>query len=252
MKIAVCIATYNGERYIKDQLDSIACQTIKPDLVVISDDNSCDETFNICKKYKLLNIHLVKNNFRKGYSGNFKSALINLPDDIDIVFFSDQDDVWFPHKIELHIDLYNMNTDFECIYNDVSIVNEFLEGRFISKMFNTLLETSDIKYYVMGCACSFKFQIIKDFINYDPEIVTHDNYVSYFFNKRDSVFYSNVVLQYYRRHEKNTSNVLSNKIGYINIFDKIFNYLKMINFYSYLKRKRKILKMRKYLKSLDF
>ena len=96
--ISVCIATYNGERYIKEQLDSILIQLEKDDEIIISDDGSMDETLKIIEMYDDKRIKVFSNQRTKGYTYNFENALLHASG--DYIFLSDQDDVWVDNKVQ--------------------------------------------------------------------------------------------------------------------------------------------------------
>ena len=96
--ISVCIATYNGEKYIKQQLLSILKQIKVNDEIIISDDHSTDKTFNIIKSFNDTRIKFFLNNKGKGYTRNFENALEKAHG--DIIFLSDQDDIWIDNKVE--------------------------------------------------------------------------------------------------------------------------------------------------------
>jgi len=98
----VAVTTYNGAKYLLRQLDSIRLQTCAPDRVVICDDASGDESCALAAAY--IEQHglqdswmLVRNPANLGYTRNFFRAISLL--DTDLIFFSDQDDVWYPEKI---------------------------------------------------------------------------------------------------------------------------------------------------------
>lgn len=96
MKVSICIATYNGEKYIKEQLESILSQISLRDEVIISDDGSTDSTLEIIKNFKDPRITILQNTGKKGYTPNFQNALKHSSG--DYIFLSDQDDVWLPNK----------------------------------------------------------------------------------------------------------------------------------------------------------
>jgi glycosyltransferase involved in cell wall biosynthesis len=97
--ITVCIATFNGEKYIKEQLDSILSQIGLNDEIVISDDHSKDKTLNIIGSYNDKRIKIFINKNKKGYSKNFENAINNANG--DIIFICDQDDVWMENKVKV-------------------------------------------------------------------------------------------------------------------------------------------------------
>lgn len=105
--ISVCIASYNGEKYIKEQLSTILSQLDNEDEIVISDDGSTDRTMEIIASFQDSRIRILNHKpalVRKHYnvlnrvSRNFENALLNCRG--DIIFLSDQDDVWLPNKVE--------------------------------------------------------------------------------------------------------------------------------------------------------
>ena len=92
------MATYNGQEYVKEQIDSILCQLGKDDELVISDDHSVDQTQHIIETYTDPRIRFYENELAKGVTHNFENALKKSKG--DIIFLSDQDDVWYPNKIK--------------------------------------------------------------------------------------------------------------------------------------------------------
>ena len=94
---SVCLASYNGELFIRDQIQSILSQINFDDELVISDDGSKDKTIEIIKSFKDSRIKLIYNKSgRHGYTANFENAINYCKG--DIIFFSDQDDVWLNTK----------------------------------------------------------------------------------------------------------------------------------------------------------
>jgi len=101
MRISIALATYNGEIYLSQQLDSFVVQTRMPDELVITDDCSTDNSLKICKKFAEtapFDVFIYENESNLGYCGNFNRALSKTTG--SLVFLSDQDDVWFPEKIK--------------------------------------------------------------------------------------------------------------------------------------------------------
>ena len=100
MRISVAMATHNGERYLRDQLESIARQSRQPDEVVISDDRSSDSTLAVAEVFARrapFEVIIVRNAETGGYGENFLRATEHCSG--DLIAFSDQDDVWHVDKL---------------------------------------------------------------------------------------------------------------------------------------------------------
>lgn len=124
MKVSIVVATYNGEKYLEEQLNSFVNQTIMPDEIVISDDNSSDSTVDICNKFKNRNsieVKIFNNDNYHGVTGNFENAAKNATG--DIVFFSDQDDVWYENKIEETLKAFQNHPKCIGVFSDVNCVD---------------------------------------------------------------------------------------------------------------------------------
>ena len=102
LSLSIALASYNGERYIAEQLDSIARQTRLPDELIISDDASGDATPAIALDFARqapFPVKVLQNSERAGSTRNFEIAIRACTG--DIIFLCDQDDVWYPNKISL-------------------------------------------------------------------------------------------------------------------------------------------------------
>jgi glycosyltransferase involved in cell wall biosynthesis len=114
-KISVCIATYNGEKYIRQQLGSILCQIGESDEIIISDDSSSDRTVEIIKTFDDKRIRLLENNRFHSPAYNFENALEKATG--DIIFLSDQADIW----LEVMVGLLQQ---YDLVVSDCIIINE--------------------------------------------------------------------------------------------------------------------------------
>ncbi|SUO89530.1 glycosyltransferase [Streptococcus uberis] len=126
IRTAVLMATYNGQHFIEKQLDSIRCQTLKPDYVLLRDDGSTDETIKVVndyiQKHELLGWSIKKNDKNLGWRLNFRELLNDAMSlDVDIVFFSDQDDVWYLNKNKRQVTIMEENPQIELLSADVDI-----------------------------------------------------------------------------------------------------------------------------------
>lgn len=102
MRIAVCLASYNGEKFIRAQLVSILAELGPDDLVIVSDDGSSDGTLCVVRAFGDPRIKLICNSVNLGYIKNFESAASKA--DADFIFFSDQDDLWVHGRVNKMID----------------------------------------------------------------------------------------------------------------------------------------------------
>ena len=128
MKVSLVMAVYNGEKYLIEQLDSIRKQTYLIDEVILIDDVSTDNSYELIHQYidgyKLINWKLIKNENNLGYRKNFKKGLEIV--DGDIIFLSDQDDRWHLNKIEVMVEkmsqsnILSLASSFNFMDQDVS------------------------------------------------------------------------------------------------------------------------------------
>jgi len=118
MKISVCMATYQGERYLKEQVESILSQLKPDDELVVSDDGSTDGTLRVLDEFADARIRVFSNPTNLGYSKNFESALRRATG--DIIFIADQDDVWLPDKVATMSQALELH---DLVVSDVAIVD---------------------------------------------------------------------------------------------------------------------------------
>ncbi len=201
--ISVCIATYNGEKFIKEQLDSILLQLEKNDEIIISDDGSSDKTLEIIKSFNDDRIIIFRNAF-KNLVLNFEFALKQAKG--DYIFLSDQDDVWLPNKITVckeYLKSYSVvvsnckvvNQDLQVINNSFFDLNNSKKGLF----------SNFVKNSYLGCCLAFRKEVLYTALPFPKSIPMHDIWIGFiaelFFKSK---FISEPLLLY-RRHGKNES-----------------------------------------------
>ena len=180
VNISVAMATYNGEKYLKQQLDTIALQTYLPCELVVCDDGSLDSTVNIVQDFSLtapFPVRLYVNENNLGFANNFlKCASLC---DGEWIAFCDQDDIWLPNKLASMKNIIDKSTkDLVLIYHAAELVNEKLEslGRvlpLIKKDSVTPVFGHSGFWFVGGCVMCFKSVLIND-MNFD--LRPRDNY----------------------------------------------------------------------------
>ncbi|MCR4829135.1 MAG: glycosyltransferase [Bacteroidales bacterium] len=123
--ISVAICTYNGEKFVNRQLESIANQTLPVDEIVICDDKSTDSTVQIIETFASRNpnilVRLIINEDNLGVRMNFEKAL-NLCKG-DIKFLSDQDDIWFPNKVETFYEYFNTHPQKKVVFSNATLID---------------------------------------------------------------------------------------------------------------------------------
>lgn len=218
--ISVCIATYNGEKYIKEQLDSILCQLSIVDEVIISDDNSSDSTLDIIQNYNDSRIKIFKNK-GQGLIENFENALLNSSG--DYIFLSDQDDIWVENKVT------ECRNDFEkgyqLILSDCSVFDSESETVIHDSFFefnnsqkgivNNLVNNSYI-----GCCMAFKKELKGKILPFPKHVPMHDSWIGINAELYFSVKFNQKKLISYRKHSKNVSDTGSG-ISKYSFFKKV-------------------------------
>lgn len=202
MKISVCVATYNGELYIKEQLDSILMQLSYDDEVIISDDSSIDKTLEIIQEIDDRRISIYKDNLFKSPIYNFENALYHSSG--DIIVLSDQDDVWLPYKIEVIKATIKKHL---LIFSNAMVVNQYLEERtaLYSNSNQTGLFRNIVKNRYVGATIAFKRELLEVALPFPKEISMHDQWLGLLAEIYGSTYYIDIPLIYYRRHEANAS-----------------------------------------------
>lgn len=221
--IAVILATYNGEKYLKQQIDSILNQTYQNIKIYIGDDDSNDSTIDIIKAYKSLypdKIKYYQNATNMGFVKNFEKLLQIAKE--DYIAFSDQDDIWLPCKLEEQINKIKeiekkSNLPIMC-HSDLTMMDEnqnVICKSFFSFKKYKLKPEKDLGHILGPCGVMGNTMMInralKDIILPFPEgIDFHDYYIAAIcelFGERVT-FYKSLVL--YRIHQDNVSNSSEN------------------------------------------
>jgi len=208
MKISVCMTTYNGSQYVEKQILSILPQLSDNDELVIVDDCSTDQTVDIIKKINDSRIKLFQNERNLGVIKNFEKSIKN--SNGDIIFLSDQDDIWMPNKIKEiinifmnEIDITLVTTDSEIIdENDVVTTDSFYQtrGDFVYGIIPHL-----IKPRFHGCTLAFKVEMLEIFLPFPRDIPMHDIWIGIVNEIYGKTFYIDKPLVKYRRHSNNVS-----------------------------------------------
>ena len=221
--ISVCMATYNGERFLKEQIDSIIVQLSPEDELVISDDHSADTTCEIIRSYKDERIKFYVNELAKGVTHNFENALLHSKG--EIIFLADQDDVWLPGKIKELSD-FLVQGNYDVVTNDCALTNSNLE--IIQQSYYAEKSPIDksvfgnfVKDLWLGSCMAFKRKVLVATLPFPKKVAAHDLWMALYSQLHFKCGYYPKVLQLYRRHENTVSfagakstNKLAYKINY--------------------------------------
>ena len=202
--ISVCVATYNGGKYIKEQISSILLQLREDDEIVISDDGSKDDTIRILESFNDERIKVYHNQGKHGVVPNFENALKHSMG--DVIFFSDQDDIWDENKVEKCLVALN---DADLVVHNSKVVFEdgsYPEGDFFqlrhsgSGYWKNLFKNSFV-----GSCMAFKKEVKDYVLPFPKHILWHDMWIGLMVEKHGHTKFINDQLLYYRRHGDNAS-----------------------------------------------
>ena len=229
-KIDVLLATYNGEKYLKEQIDSILNQTYQNIHLIISDDCSKDETQKILKEYKekddRITVYIQEQNL--GYIKNFEFLLEKV--ESDYYMLSDQDDVWLPEKIEKSMQtLKEKNADL--VFGDLEVVDENLKTIYPS--------FGDFT----GCTILSKKKFIKDILPVpsNSKFVPHDYWMALMVALRGKLAYMPEKYIKYRQHGNNQigTDKISHKFKKLDQVRELFINVKLGVFGTYVENNDK-------------
>ncbi len=213
MTISIAMATYNGEKFILEQLESFTNQTVLPNELVITDDCSTDNTLEIINTFKEKAPFIVRvysNETNLGYIQNFNKAMQLCTN--DLIFLSDQDDVWFPTKIEYMLNLAVQNTDKDLFMIDTELVDENLKKSGLTKQGQIRSLGWKESTFVMGCCIAAKKSYLDLVLPIPKRFPGHDNWIVNMADILDLRYIDSSIQQYYRIHGKNTSTNRANRL----------------------------------------
>lgn len=209
--ISVAMATYNGARWLRAQLDSFAGQTRLPDELVVTDDGSTDDTAEVVAAFAAtapFPVRFVRNPERLGFNGNFAHA-IGLTEG-DLVFISDQDDSWYPDKIARVAALIKTNPGCLCVVNDQAIADA--QGRETggTVLANVRALGRPDTWYGPGCCTAFSRALMPVLAPMAGNVVQYDHWINALAEAMGVRRILDAPLQMYRRHGDNaTGSVLA-------------------------------------------
>lgn len=221
-RVSVALATYNGEAYIEQQMDSILRQTRKVDEIIVYDDASTDQTLAKVKQYQFQDdvvVHIFSQDHNVGYIENFAKALKMTNG--DIIFLCDQDDIWECKKVEKIMSVFEKNPNIQCVASaftyidqDGKEIEEEDKGNNHNLCWNKvelhdaqLIPFDEILYHniSMGCTMAFRTSIKDTYLKRTNHKAAHDWELNLIASLENGLIFYNEPLIQYRIHEQNTT-----------------------------------------------
>src|ERR1051325_4683641 len=230
MNLSIALATYNGAAFLKEQLESIAAQTRTPDELVISDDQSTDDTLRMIVEFAAtvdFPVRLSVNESNLGTAKNFEKAISLCRG--DVILLSDQDDVWHNDKLESVECIFEAKPRLSLVFSDAELVDEMLQP-FAETLFDQLgfndrkqrlvksgraLEVQLRENLVCGCTIAFRANL-KELvlpISSDGPLV-HDGWIMLLIAAAGEIDFIKRPLLKYRQHSAQQSRLSQTSTWY--------------------------------------
>jgi glycosyltransferase involved in cell wall biosynthesis len=218
MTVSVCMATYQGERYVERQLRSILEQLGANDEVVVVDDCSRDRTVEVIESVADPRIKVFRNpvNRREVYS--FGRAIEISTG--DIVFLSDQDDIWLPGRVRLMTDRLRksdaalITTNFEWMdagERPLDVAFDGVSSTASTRHFRNIADIFMGKTNYFGCAMAFKRELVPLIVPIPSYVESHDLWIALAANQIGSNLHIGDKTLRKRRHDGNTTSTVSGR-----------------------------------------
>ena len=223
---SVALCTYNGEKFLAEQIESILTQTVQPSEIIISDDNSNDNTVSIVsefiKKHPSIKWEITINEKKLGYVKNFQKAILKCSQ--PIIFLCDQDDVWLTNKAEtilfgfkdenilaIFSDAYIVNKDLEysgsTMFDRIGF-NKEIQKNFLNEKFQASILLS--KHIVTGATLAFRRDMITSIFPIPKnDVYIHDSWIATLISLLGKLLFVPQALIKYRQHGGNAIGALS-------------------------------------------
>ena len=203
--ISVCIATYNGEKFIKEQIDSILRQLSLDDEIIVSDDGSTDGTIVIINCIGDKRIRIIEGPRKHSPTFNFENALKEAKG--NYIFLADQDDVWKTNKVEVCMKWLQK---YDCVVSDAQVTDSNLNPLYPSlyaimqvrqgHIYNTVWKNG-----YTGCCMAFRRNILEASLPFPKDIPMHDIWIGNVAAYKYNVKFIPDKLILFRRHKETIS-----------------------------------------------
>jgi glycosyltransferase involved in cell wall biosynthesis len=244
-RISIAMATFNGARFIAEQLDSLAAQTLLPDELVVTDDGSTDDTLVIVERFARtapFAVQVHRNPARLRHSRNFEAAIARCVG--DLIFYSDQDDVWFPDKLETVAARFHSDPRIHVVLNGQIITDLDLNHKGVTLLDNMRAFGLDADRLQSGCCTAFR-KTWGDILLPIPDkadeffadgFLSTDGWINELAILLDVRAFIEQPLQYFRRHGANTTDHILHQPNPVGMSDLIAMRLKHAPSAAWLRR----------------
>lgn len=216
-RLSVALCTYNGERYLREQLDSLVAQTRQPDEVIICDDCSTDATTDLARDFAArapFPVHLLVNGHNVGSTKNFERAIEHCTG--ELIALADQDDVWCPEKLARSEQALLAAPRADIVFSDAYVVDEMLRP-LGTTLWGNLGFGPDLRRriqhdnafrvlfsrtVVTGATMVFRGRV-RDLVLPIPATVVHDSWIALLVSAISDLVLIDEPLMYYRQHAAN-------------------------------------------------
>lgn len=206
MKVGIVLATCDGARFLPEQLESYLAQERLPDELLVSDDASTDDTLTAIEAFALrapFPVRVRVNAERLGFIQNFATALRLT--DADVIFMSDQDDVWFPHKLRTMLAEVESHREKLLFVCDAELVEEDLSPTGLTIFGQKNPQPGGSRSSTYGCCFALRRELL-DYVLPIPEGYDfHDKWIAHLARDLGVAHSIDIPLQLYRRHGSNAS-----------------------------------------------
>lgn len=196
--ISVCIATYNGEKYLRRQIDSILSQLGEEDELIISDDSSMDHTIDVVNSLQDPRIRILEGQIFHSPIFNFENAIKHAKG--NIIFLADQDDKWLSGRVEKALAMHESGYDLVICNTRAIYKDHVAEGRM--DPFSRPYWRNLIKPAYTGCCMSFNRKILEMVLPFPKSIAMHDLWIGLISQRNFKCIFLDDPLVEYNRHEE--------------------------------------------------
>lgn len=205
--ISVCMSTFNGDKFLVSQIESVLQQIGLTDEIILVDDASTDETQKIIDRYALdPRIKSFKNRSNIGVVASFEKAILESSG--SIIFLCDQDDIWLPNKVK-HMSKCFEDTNVVAAVSDCELIDDV--GNKISNSYFKIRGSAPgffkniFRNSFLGCAMAFRSSLKSKILPFPCGLPMHDEWIGLNATLSGDVVFVSEILFQYRRHGRNVT-----------------------------------------------